>query len=166
MDSTILTHETLKEHPESWRQAIEGYELVMSIDKLRQCIGGTVRYMFKAYERGQPAGNLEFRLGGILATVDPQNRYFVVKNPNAQGRQTWSVQMIELRDGTPVVQMWDDVAVAAFKKGAKRGTYQELMVFARPPANPRTTSERKAMQDLLDRLNDGRLVITKCPSSS
>lgn len=160
--STILTHESLREHPESWKQAIEGYTLVETIDQLRACVNGTVRYMSKAYERGQPAGNLEFRLGGILATVDPQDRYFVVKNPKAQGRQTWSVQMIEMRDGTPVVQMWDDASVQAYKKRAKRGTYQELMVFARPPANERN-KERSAMKDILKRLNDGTLVITKCP---
>lgn len=163
MESTLLTHDSLREHPESWKKAIEGYELVQTIDQLRACVNGTVRYMFRLYERGQPAGNLEFRLGGILATVDPQNRYFVVKNPKAEGRQTWSVQMIELRDGTPVVQMWDDATVQAYKKRVKRGIYQELMVFAKPPANPRQGSERMAMQDLLDRLNDGRLVITKCP---
>jgi hypothetical protein len=160
--STILTHESLREHPESWKQAVEGYELVKTIDQLRTCIGGTVRYVTKAYERGQPAGNLEFRLGGILVTVDAHNRYFVVKNPKAQGRKTWSVQMIEMRDGTPIVQMWDDTSVKAYKQRAKRGAYQELMVFARPPADPPQTLA-DSMHDLLNRMSDGRLVITKRP---
>lgn len=149
----------LREQPESWKAATDEYAFVDTFEQLKESVGGHVRYAFKRFENGIEAGGIVFRLGGIVLKVDPEARFVMLKNPNMNA--IWSVQLVEHKDGTPVVQVWDSDDVTRYKKEIKRGTYDEMVLWAKPKV--RKDTEQEAMRAILRQLREGNIKITKRP---
>ena len=115
----------------SFAERCAGFDEVQPQDLLSMR-GGTVRYVTERLDpaTGEVAGK-QYRLGGILISVDPHLRYLRLLNPYA--RVTWSVQL-----------------------GATAARRTRLWYQA-----PSTSSEVTMMRRLLQQLENGEIQIKK-----
>lgn len=135
---------------QDFHASLEGYEHVPNLLVLIAHMGCHVRYAYTS-----PSGQMQPRTGGILTRVDPGGRYMQLKNPNATGKQTWSVQLMQKPDGTHVVQSWDS-------DDRKKGAYETMDIWVKPRVHPNQKDALRA-NDLLRMLDDGVITITKRP---
>lgn len=115
----------------SFGKYLKGYEAIENLTDMLEARGGRVRY---ALETVDPSGRVEtvqYRLGGILKSVDPQLRYLRLFNPYAKA--SWSVQL-------------------------QPGPGKNLRLYYMAPG---TSDEISTMRDLLQKLENGQLVIKK-----
>lgn len=90
------------------KKYLEGYTQIVPQDLL-DAKGGNVRYAIDTMRNGRIVST-QYRLGGILTTVDPRLRYIRLYNPYAKGPQashagvSWSVQLF--RQGDERLRLW------------------------------------------------------------
>lgn len=114
-----------------FQKYLRGYEPIDNLTDLLGAAGGRVRYALETLDSGGRVKDVQYRLGGILKSVDPQLRYLRLFNPYA--RATWSVQL-------------------------QPAPGKRLRVYYMPPG---TGDEISTMRDLLQKLENGELVIKK-----
>ena len=115
----------------SFQKYLRGYDAIDNLSDLLGAAGGRVRYALETLDSSGRVKDVQYRLGGILKNVDPRLRYLRLFNPYA--RATWSVQL----------------EPAAGKR---------LRLYYMPPG---TGDEISTMRDLLQKLENGELVIKK-----
>lgn len=154
MEEAPITHADLSRDPSLWQKAIEDYTLVDSMEALQQYKGSYIRYALKQYTGHRSTRRaLDFRLGGMLMKVDDQGRYFQLKNVSsnlqANTKNTWSVQLEQLYDGKPVLQVWHTEDEKRAKRVTSQGNYVEMMIWGKKRlSGPEANSYHKLMQML------------------
>jgi hypothetical protein len=156
-----LTHAELELHPEGWERAIQGFEVVRDPSVLLERLGCRVRYASKSVRQGTMTRGLTFRLGGVLVSVDPELRYFVLKN--TRNKQTWCVQLRETQESFPIIHVWDTEEVKAYKRAVHRGSYDDFIAWVEPKKESLNHRERAMASNLLRAIDDGTLRMTRRP---
>jgi len=156
-----LTHAELELHPEGWERAIEGFEVIRDPSVLLDRLGHRIRYATKSVRQGIQTRGLTFRLGGVLVSVDPELKYFVLKN--TRNKQTWCVQLRETQESFPIIHVWDTQDVKTYKRAVSRGSYDDFIAWIEPKKETRIHRDRAVASDLLRAMNDGSLQMTRRP---
>jgi hypothetical protein len=151
-----MNHDILRDHPEKWKEAIQGYAAADSFRDLANNIGGHARYLIRE-TKNNTQGGLDMRLGGILVYADPRERYVVLKNPGSN--TSWSVQMQQQKDGKPILNLWDSEDVRRYKKAISKGTFAEIVFWVKPKGD--LGPQQAAMRDLVGKLKSGEYKIVK-----
>ena len=115
----------------SFGKYLKGYEAIEDLADLLEARGGRVRYALETLDPSGRVETVQYRLGGILKSVDPQLRYLRLFNPYAKA--SWSVQL-------------------------QPGAGKNLRLYYMAPG---TSDEISTMRDLLQKLENGQLVIKK-----
>ena len=115
----------------SFGKYLKGYEPIENLTDMLEARGGRVRYALETLGQGGRVESVQYRLGGILKSVDPQLRYLRLFNPYAKA--SWSVQL-------------------------QPGAGKNLRLYYMAPG---TSDEISTMRDLLQKLENGQLVIKK-----
>jgi hypothetical protein len=115
----------------SFGKYLKGYEPVEDLTDLLEARGGRVRYALETLDPSGRVDSVQYRLGGILKSVDPKLRYLRLFNPYAKA--SWSVQL-------------------------QPGPGKNLRLYYMAPG---TSDEISTMRDLLQKLENGQLVIKK-----
>lgn len=115
----------------SFGKYLKGYEPVEDLTDMLEARGGRVRYALETLDPSGRVDSVQYRLGGILKSVDPRLRYLRLFNPYAKA--SWSVQL-------------------------QPGPGKNLRLYYMAPG---TSDEISTMRDLLQKLENGQLVIKK-----